>query len=610
MAEELLQQVLGVDLVEPAGLAPEPRTDADGHVRVLGERRKLAEARLLALGEKLQADRKRLVDGAMTGGVVPGVERRKTARLQAPVDVGNRLCERPAPAEHAVAQEAVDEGELQRPFPEPRRQRQQRGALGLAWLGRQPLGEKRHRLPALHGIDRDPERIRRQDMLQAGGDETGGVAPSLEEGLKILLAPDVVDDEQMASFAESGGERGAQGTDGLQPRPLAGQHLDEVGDAGEEVVGLLPQLNVQDAVAVGRADVGVAAETVGKRGLAEAARAPQRHDAALAVEEPRLQRRRLLVPLDEASGRFRSHERDAAPSQRTVGGRFGQPHRSPPACESRSALRGQIDFAGRPTCRPPRGHGLAQHFRGRQCQRVPELPDRGDLEERGPLSLGRGLAARGEVRTVGCRHDEQHARSRRRVAIEALARGGELLAHMAHGSDRQIDGAHRARDPQHAVRPLALLCQSAGRVQRVCGEHAELPARAGIDPARDIEAIAGVAEQALDDAGRARHERVIGRIDIRRLGGAADARYRAADGGVLLGQQQNLDGTRRRGYQDAKFFPLIAHRYDFGAINMGARRTTGPPRPPADAEHGQGIARARASDAYTNCPVRTTSARR
>ena len=118
----------------------------------------------------------------------------------------------------------------------------------------------------------------------------------MQERAQVLLAPGVVDDHQDSPVAQRLAELGRRGVDGLQPRPLAGQSLDEVGDERQQIVGLLAKLDPEDAVEIGVLDVGVMGERLGERRLAVAARAPQRgrdgDRVALGVEELLLSARR------------------------------------------------------------------------------------------------------------------------------------------------------------------------------------------------------------------------------------------------------------------------------------------------------------------------------
>jgi hypothetical protein len=68
----------------------------------------------------------------------------------------------------------------------------------------------------------------------------------------------------------------------------------------------------------------------------------------------------------------------------------------------------------------------------------------------------------------------------------------------------------------------------------------------GINAAGDIETIAGVAEQALDDAGRAHHEGMIRCRDVGGFRGAADAGNRAADGAQVEKLVDVLNATGGR----------------------------------------------------------------
>ena len=114
--------------------------------------------------------------------------------------------------------------------------------------------------------------------------------PPCRNGLKVRLAPGVVDDHENAAVAERLAELRRGGVDRLQPRPLAGQQHDQVGEDRKQPLGLLAELGPQDSVEIGVLDVGVVGERLGERRLAVAAGALERRgDAgdrvALGVEE-------------------------------------------------------------------------------------------------------------------------------------------------------------------------------------------------------------------------------------------------------------------------------------------------------------------------------------
>src|SRR6266581_5933627 len=90
-------------------------------------------------------------------------------------------------------------------------------------------------------------------------------------------------------------------------------------------------------------------------------------------------------------------------------------------------------------------------------------------------------------------------------------------------------------------------------------QDSELPTRTRIDPARHIEAITGVTEQAFDDAGRAYDEGVIGCGDIGRFGRSPDTGNRTPDCRIFLRQEQDLDGLARRRDQDPDFLSATGH---------------------------------------------------
>ena len=137
----------------------------------------------------------------------------------------------------------------------------------------------------------------------------------MQERRKVLDAPGIVDHQQAAPIIERVGQRGLGGVDGAEAGARAGEGLDQVGDAADQIVGLLAQRDAQDAVAERVLDVAVVAQRIGERGLPVAAGAAQRrgdgHRLALRVEELALERVELLGARDEALGQRIGHERHA-----------------------------------------------------------------------------------------------------------------------------------------------------------------------------------------------------------------------------------------------------------------------------------------------------------
>ena len=190
---------------------------------------------------------------------------------------------------HAVAQEAVDELQKLRPFAEPLRQAPRAPAFAPP---PDPSASPRTEATAPRPPPWRPlpgARLSRQNIIAARGDEPRGVAPALQEGAQILLAPGVVDDEKDAPVAQRLAELGGGGVQVFEAGPLAAQDLDEVRDDGEQVFGLLAKLGPEDAVEIGVLDVRVVGQRFRKRGLAIAARAAQRRRdgdrVALGVEQ-------------------------------------------------------------------------------------------------------------------------------------------------------------------------------------------------------------------------------------------------------------------------------------------------------------------------------------
>jgi hypothetical protein len=147
---------------------------------------------------------------------------------------------------------------------------------GLSLIVWQPLRKESERFPGPHRVDHHAKGVRRQHMVEARRDQAGRVAPALQERPQILLAPHIVDDKEAASLGQCIGELGAGGADGLQARALTGQAQDEVGNAREQIVRLLADLDVENAVDIGFLDVGVVAKIVRQRRLPEPAGTPER----------------------------------------------------------------------------------------------------------------------------------------------------------------------------------------------------------------------------------------------------------------------------------------------------------------------------------------------
>ena len=117
--EQLAQKIIGLEILESARRRPEARDDADGNVRVLGKDAEFAEARPLRLGQKVETDADRARDRLGAFGLVARIEGRQTLRVEALVGARDRDRQRLA-AFDAIAQEAVDDLEQQRPFAETR----------------------------------------------------------------------------------------------------------------------------------------------------------------------------------------------------------------------------------------------------------------------------------------------------------------------------------------------------------------------------------------------------------------------------------------------------------------------------------------------------------
>ena len=100
--------------------------------------------------------------------------------------------------------------------------------------------------------------------------------PALQEGSEVLLAPGVVDDQKNAPVAERLAELRRSRVYCVEPRPLASQEHDEIGEGGDEPLRLLAKLGPENAVEIGVLNVGVVGERLGERRLAVAARAPER----------------------------------------------------------------------------------------------------------------------------------------------------------------------------------------------------------------------------------------------------------------------------------------------------------------------------------------------
>ena len=140
-------------------------------------------------------------------------------------------------------------------------------------------------------------------------------ASAVQERAQILLAPDIIDDHQDAAVAQRLAERSGGGGDGLKPRRRAGENRNEVGDDGEQVVGLLAEFDPQHAVDIGILDVGIVRQRLGKGGLAVAARALERHRmghyVAFGIEELLLERAEFTGARHEVGRRLRGHHGDA-----------------------------------------------------------------------------------------------------------------------------------------------------------------------------------------------------------------------------------------------------------------------------------------------------------
>ena len=160
-----------------------------------------------------------------------------------------------------------------------------------SWAGRATASPALHRR---HRVDGDARGVLRQDAIVARRDQPRGLVPrsAMQERREVLFAPGIVDHQQAAPIIERFGKRDLGRLDGAEAGPLAGEGLDQVGDAADQIVGLLAQRDAQDAVAERVLDVAVVAQRVGERRLAEAAGAAQgrgdRDRLALRVEELRL----------------------------------------------------------------------------------------------------------------------------------------------------------------------------------------------------------------------------------------------------------------------------------------------------------------------------------
>jgi hypothetical protein len=110
-----------------------------------------------------------------------------------------------------------------------------------------------------------------QYVAAPGGDQPCRLAASLQERSQILLAPDVIDDQQNSAVAQRLAELGGCGLDGLDAGALTGQDLDQVGNDGQQICRIFPKFRPQHAVEVGVLDVGVMCQCPGQRGLAIAA---------------------------------------------------------------------------------------------------------------------------------------------------------------------------------------------------------------------------------------------------------------------------------------------------------------------------------------------------
>jgi hypothetical protein len=72
---------------------------------------------------------------------------------------------------------------------------------------------------------------------------------AVQERRQILDAPGVIDHQQASPIVERVGERDFGGVDRAEARTRAGESFDEIGDAADEIVGLLPERDAQNTVA-------------------------------------------------------------------------------------------------------------------------------------------------------------------------------------------------------------------------------------------------------------------------------------------------------------------------------------------------------------------------
>ena len=93
-------------------------SDADGYLRVLGKDAEFAKARSLRLGQEIQADADRARDRLGAVGLVARIEGDEALGVEPLVRARNGDGERLVGLDDAIAQEAIDDLQEQRPFAE------------------------------------------------------------------------------------------------------------------------------------------------------------------------------------------------------------------------------------------------------------------------------------------------------------------------------------------------------------------------------------------------------------------------------------------------------------------------------------------------------------
>ena len=306
-------EVVGVVLVEPAGLRPERLDDSKRHVFVLRQHGQLGESRRLVHSEVLDAGLDAEANRLVALGFVPRVEHEWPVAGETSLESGDRVGERFTPR-HPLTQPAIRDGQHLRPEAKTFRQggepERGRGLVRARQMGAHHAGCLRRP----HLVDRDRHAPGGEDAGQPRRDQPDAVRSAAQERLELRLAPDIVDHQQDAGLTEEfaqvlgcGDDVGKSGASAVRI-----ELFDQVRNEAGDIVALLADLDPQDAVGELEANIVVAAQGVGERRLAIAAGAEQRggerHCSVRRLSEHRrLQWLVLLGPGDEIGGKVALH---------------------------------------------------------------------------------------------------------------------------------------------------------------------------------------------------------------------------------------------------------------------------------------------------------------